>query len=547
MNFIDSGLDFDDGGLERRLASLPVSPMPADLAARCRVLVATGAGSNRGNGPGSRRLILLGTAVVIAAAAAMLAVQFTETPDPGPAMAAAPTLVTEPERKEEPAPAVAPQTSTETASRVTPVRVADVATPFTVRVLPLKNEARNVNARSSIDLFYNAFLAELRAVPGLVLITPESTGVAEGSAESYRLELRFNDAVSPGKWNLMIRAEALIPGPDSRAYLTVPISVMGAEDSPGMARVQVDLLRSLVLPLDQTRRRELLSRLQDRKLDPALRQRALAELHIERVVMPEGGRPGKLQKAPLDEAMIRGALDLVTMSPAGVRETTWRELRGAANPVLVAPLAHAALHDDSQAVRLLAIDMLAQEYAADATTITALKSAATDDPNELVRTVAQKAIAGGAAGDALWRDYVLTTLGDASLTAAQRLEPLSYMDQSRQSMAGLFDDAAMKSLAPLFPSMFSGGFQMESLARKMMDTLRAVSHPAVVDLYVEALRASVNPITRSAAVNALTEKHSNDERARKALEAVAAGDPDPSLRQKAADALSAGATPPPGT
>jgi hypothetical protein len=45
----------------------------------------------------------------------------------------------------------------------------------------------------------------------------------------------------------------------------------------------------------------------------------------------------------------------------------------------------------------------------------------------------------------------------------------------------------------------------------------------------------------------LAEKHSKDERARKALEAVAAGDPDPALRQKAGDALGAGATPPPGT
>jgi hypothetical protein len=545
VNFTDAGFDFDDGDLERRLACLPVPPMPADLAARCRVLVATGVGSNRSRG--SRRLILLGTAAVIAAAAAMLAVQFTGAPESTHATAAVPARVTEPERTEEPAPAVAPQTSTEVAPKITPVPAADVATPFTVRMLPLKNEARNVNARTSIDFFYNAFLAELRAVPGLVLITPESTGVAEGSVESYRLELQFNDAVLPGKWNLMIRAEALLPGPDSRAYLTVPISVMGAEDSPGMAAAQVDLLRSLVLPLDQARRRQLLSRLQDRKLDPALRQRALTELHVARVVMPEGGRPGKLQTPPLDEAMIRGAMDLVASSNAGVRETTWRELRGAANPVLLAPLAHAALHDESQAVRLLTIGMLAQEYATEPTAISALKAAAVDDPSQLVRTVAQKAIAGGTAGEALWREYVLATLGDATLTAAQRLEPLSYMDQSRQSTAGLFDDAAMKSLAPLFPAMFSGGFQMESLARRMMDSLQAVSHPAVVDLYVEALRASVNPMTRSAAVRVLAEKHSKDERARKALESVAAGDPDPSLRQKAADALSGAATPPPGT
>jgi len=537
MNFIDTGLDFDDGNFERRLAALPVPPMPANLAARCRGLVAAGAVPVSARRRSSR-VVLLGAAVIVAAAAAVL-VRKSDLPPAAAAVGPVPVPqdagLAQDQRV---VPSVESPAAVKPVSSVGSPAIAKVPTPFTVKVLPLKNEARNAEARSSIELFHATFLRGLRDIPGLTLITPESTGVAEGTEAPYQLEFSGSDDTSPGKWIMRINAKALVAGSTASTFMTLPILILGEEGDPASVAVaQLELARNILFPQDPGRKQQLQSRLLDRTLDPSVRLQALTDLRLPRLVAPEDGRPGRIQKAPLEDAVIPGAVDLATASDEKMRASAWQVLRGAGNPSLVAPLAQAARHDQSEEVRLLAVTMLSEDFAADPAAAAALKVAATDEPRQLVRMVAQKAIAGGAAGDDLWRDYVRATLGDASLDAAERLAPLRYMSESGQRLTGVLDDEAWQSIAPLVRPMWAGDARLARLGRSLIDDAQTNSNPVVIDLCVEALRVAANPYTRTAALHTLATKFRDDERARKALESAAASDPDPGVRQKAAEAL----------
>ena len=538
MNFIDSELQFDDENFERRLAALPVPAMPADLESRCRRLVATGvtpAGAGRRR---SRGLVLLGATVAVAAAAAALFGQFDLPSAEGPVDPLAVPQEAQARPDQQVTPAVKPAATARPASPAESAPIAKAFTPFSVRVLPLKNEARNAEARSSIELFHATFLGGLRDIPGLTLITPESTGVAEGTESPYQLEFAGSDDTTPGKWIMRINAKALVAGSTASTFMTLPILIQGAEGDPASVAVaQVDLVRNILFPQDSGRKQQLQSRLLDRTLDPSVRFQALTDLRLPRLVAPEAGRSGRIQKSPLEEAAIPGAVDLATASDEKMRVATWRALRGAGNPSLVAPAVQAARHDDSEEVRLLAVTMLSQDFPADPAAAAALQGVATDEPRQLVRMVAQKAVAGSATGDDLWRDYVRASLKDASLDAAQRLAPLSYMSESGQKLTGVLDDEAWQSLSSLVRPMWAGDARLAELGRSLIDDAQTTSHPAVIDLCVEALRVAVNPGTRRAALHTLNTKFRDDERARKAIESAAASDPDPGVRQKAAEAL----------
>ena len=84
--------------------------------------------------------------------------------------------------------------------------------------------------------------------------------------------------------------------------------------------------------------------------------------------------------------------------------------------------------------------------------------------------------------------------------------------------------------------MWTGDVELQNLGRTLIDSV-GISHPVVVDLCIEAVHGAAGYVNRAAAVRVLAGKYRNDERARGALETVAASDPDPALRQLASEAL----------
>ncbi|HXR51812.1 MAG TPA: hypothetical protein VN762_06710, partial [Steroidobacteraceae bacterium] len=175
----------DDEGIERYLTALAVPPMPEDLPARCRRLVAANDASASSGIRNARsgRLILLGTLLAVGAAAAMLIMQFAPAPEK-----VAPVQASVPEAAE-PA-AAAPAVDVAEVRKTTTAPLAQAPKPFVVRVLPLQNGAQDVPTRLAIETFYASQLERLRSVPGLTLITSQSTGIADDTPVTYEISVK---------------------------------------------------------------------------------------------------------------------------------------------------------------------------------------------------------------------------------------------------------------------------------------------------------------------------------------------------------------------
>jgi hypothetical protein len=561
---------FDDGRFERYLAALPVPPMPADLPACCRMRVAANAASysDKAGGKSSRqhrRLILLGTTVVIAAAAAVVA-SLLRAPELFPASASLRQIAaaaTQPYH--ESAPSHESAAAASPTDKVAPDRKVSAALetprPFTVRVLPLQNESQSAVSHAAIEEFYAVFLSTLRRIPGLTLITAESTGISQDTPAAFQLSVKGYGSISSSKWNVDVIARAMSSGANQQALAIVPFSVQGGggglctgaetadlatpcSDPASMAAAQVDAMRKLMFPADPALKRQLESRLLDRMLDPVERMRALTGLRFARLEIAGGqgsaATTARMQAPPMDDATIRGAADLgSTAADPEVRASVWRSLRGAHEPALIEPLLESLQQDGNDEVRIEAITTLAKDYSGESQVRAALLSASRDDSRQLVRMIAQRTVTDGVAGEAMWRDYVVTTLKDATLPGMQRLEPFSYtvLNDSPKQVAAILDDEGLQTLVAVFPSAWSGSPKSETLARAVVAALQWSSSPFVVDFYAEALRQARNPMTRAASVKALAAGWRADPRAREALQAVAVSEPDPELRKIATDAL----------
>ncbi|HYP80365.1 MAG TPA: HEAT repeat domain-containing protein [Steroidobacteraceae bacterium] len=578
MNYQKDDSGPDDGGVEKYLAALPVPPMSAGLAARCRMLVAANdaAASSRPRNARSGRLILLGGSLAVSAAAAMLIIQFrptTEVVAPVQPTGGEAVKDSVPEQSAETVTAAVPIAGVPAAGKNAVVPAPIAQKPFTVRVLPLQNGAQDALSRSAVETFYMSLLDRLRAVPGLTLLTPQSAGTADDAPAAYEISVKGYGSVSAGKWNVELKAQAWSVGADRRVLATVPFSVQGGagefctgeqasstgrpcSDPASMASTQVDMMRNVLFPADPAATSRVRAQLLDSSLDPAARLAALTELRYPRLIIPDdaaaaAGTPARLAPPTLDDAALRGALGLAsTAADPAARISTWRALRGMHHPALVEALVKAMNQDDSERVVLQVTTMLAQDFLAEPLAASALKAATQDHPSQLVRMISQRAVTGGAAGDALWREYVIDTLKDTSLPVGQRLDPFIYMVGSdrtpdARNVGAFLDDTALRALAMVFPSVWSSGRDAERLARPLVNALQLAKGPAVLDLYAEILRHAIDPMTRWVAVRVLVRDYRNDPRTRTALELVAATDPNPELRKLAAESLQQGSGPAP--
>jgi hypothetical protein len=516
---------------------------------------------------GASRRILVGTVLAVAAAASMLAVQLIRVPAPEGAAttadaaviteAAAPTGpaagVAEPEPVlvKGPLPASTAVESPPDAGRAAAVEAPVAVKPFTVRMQPLRNEAREVDARAAIDLYYTALVAGLRAVPGLTLVELEAADTGASVPGEYRLSA-FGNAAQSQKVMLGISEGAGdMPGGGAGArFVTQRIvdvvptcsnaSPNSAErascnDPASVAAAMVDMLRTRIFPPDPSLNKYLQERLTDARLDPNQRLKALMDLTALKGM-------GKTAAAKLDDAAVRGATELATKSSDPLmRAQVWQALRGVRHAGLLQPLMSAARDDADGDVRLQAVATLATDFAEDEHARAALQSIAREDSRPLVRALAQR----GLNGDAAWKDYVVASLKDTNRPIAERMEAFMYHMYQPSPGGGflmsmdsrkILDDEVIKALGKALPQASSLP-DVKRMTGQLVGDLAQVKSATADAVLAELLEPGSEPGLRRAVITQLA-RRSSESRVRSMLEKIRGGDADPQLRELAEQALS---------
>lgn len=564
-----------------RLAAIPVPPMSPEFVARCEALAMT-PGRVTPLRRASSRGVLIGTILVVAAAAAMLSMRLMDgQPDAPAAESAAAAVTGEPGDSSVALEASRPAADEPVAGEDHAAIDAPVAA-ITVQVLPLRNEVKHPAGRKAVSSTYAAFIERLRGVPGVTVVVADS-GATASPAPNYRISMTGEEGIwgpdSDHKFGGRFQTDILMPNGAARIQSYGSYSVQVApgcvtdpqahgletgrlvcSDAEGTAANLVGNLRKSEFPPDPALRRELKSRLLDRSLDVLQRQQALNDL-----VRFGGGYGGykafiEYNKNLADPALIRGAVDLATTSSdPKVRAGVWTVLRGSGNTGLISPLLAALGRDADGDVRLHAVVMLAGEFAGDARVQAALAVASRQDTRPLVRAVAHRASAGSAA-EADWRKYIVASLKDSSRPAAERVEallhqmnlgPTSHRFGSATSTIvqslEMLDDDAIRTLALTLPEVATQSPVMLQAAYTLLGNMGQSDRPAVTELLLDLLDSGTTKLSRENTTELLGERarELGDARAYAMLEKLSANDPDPRVRQVAADALKAKASAPP--
>ncbi len=526
---------------------------------------------------------MIAAILVVAAAAAMLSVHLVDRQPAAPVAAvalvpAAGTSSDHPIAASSAAPAASGPVARE--DKGEPIEAAVAA--FTVRVLPLRNEVKNPAGKGVVASMYAAFLDRLSAVPGVTLLAADA-GAAGSQAADYQVTITSEE----GDWGSdngrqfggEFQADILLPtgairGSSYSSYMVevapgcvtdpraagLEVGMIACWDADGVAAELVGRLRKAVFPPDPTLRRELQARLVDRSLGMQQRQQALLDLAYFGGV--NGGRKALTEpnKTLRDPAVIRGAVELATTAnDPKTRALVWSVLRGTGSANLIPPLLAALGRDADGGVRLAALGALAAEFRGDPRVQAALKSAAERDARPMVRVLAQRA-ASGPDAEAEWKQYIVASLKDSGRPAAERIEALLYqmnllIGAGVQANAplnigptlGMLDDDAIRMLAEVLPAAAAESSILQQSANQLVSNLGYVGSPVTTDLLLAILSDGSTSLSRPTATEALgTAAHrQNDSRAYAMLERLGAGDPDPRVRQIAADALKARSSMPP--
>jgi hypothetical protein len=545
--------------LEQRLRmSLAIcEPGPQPLAAVMAQLSAAGP-----RAPGGRRrgrIIIVSAVLALAAAAGMLAAHLTSIPEPIstalPVTAAAvaavpaePALAGRTDGAVTPAPATNAVVQAPTAMPAPAEPMQPAAASFTVLVQPLQFETEAAAARSRAQQYFDALLDELRAVPDLVLLGPDG---GNGAAQAeFRITVTADDTRDMEKlagkamWQVSLRTEVWRGGAYRQEFqgsggaggTLDPPSCPQGMGQPVKCGPAADAARAVTSLLKVFPATPALAALLRARNDEAVQARtASGEKRV--VINIDPLRTGAT--AVMDARVMQTILERIAQVPAPeARAVLWSSLRGQKQPELLPQLLKALREETAEAVRREVMTQLALDFPDDSATRAALTTAAADEPGTLTGQIARRALS----GDESWRAYVATTVRDTSLSTAQRLDPLNWMIGAAQLdprmdatfktvLPALLDGDGVAVLADLLTvgqkqsaAMLGGLGGMTLLVR-----LGVMDHPAVADLLVACFDAMPSEIT----LRVLAQRR-GDPRVRNKLEAIAAGDADPKLRQVAA-------------
>jgi hypothetical protein len=258
------------------------------------------------------------------------------------------------------------------------------------------------------------------------------------------------------------------------------------------------------------------------------------------------GIPPEMLGAGLDQDFLKGALDLIAATPdAPERTELWHMLddSGLHRKGPVRLLIDAVPREPDEHARLDALNMLARHFADDPQVRAAMREMAITDTSDLVRNAARQAAGGG---DAEVREYIFAIVKNASLSPAQRLEPIAAINSPDQLRDTLGDEDVVRALLEILPALVRDTSQTTSLM-KAIGGLQYVRTPGVVDVLLAVLRAAEDASTDPAygllgmlykrSVISELSRHRDDPRAEAALQKIAYSDANPTMRQAAAIVL----------
>jgi hypothetical protein len=478
-------------------------------------------------------------------------------PVAAPAAVADPALqpMIEPPATAEPPPAAAP--------------IAPPVGAFTVHVRPLTNP-ENLEAGVALALkFRDRLMAQLQAVPNLVLVDPAD---GNNGAVDYEVRLRLEsppgiaremlgemapamhmvlvDAGPPARFaaaDARLAAEAQLSPADRqrnqrarqlmranaivRNGLPMSVSLLDTAAMPSpsggdpvelRAKEVTRMLRNEAFPVDDAYLQSTLATVGNRAEPFNVRSLALSDL------LRIGRRDGY---ASLDAEVIRAGADLAFSEPGNLlRTVVWENMLATRHPELIPQIARALDIEPDTNLRLRLIKFLASDLAGNPDARGVLEVAARGNGQTVVRMAALREVQ----GDANWHAYVAASLVDTSLPDRQRLQAIADMADpaSTQATARLaLDDKALRELIALADR---GAADPENGMRAFnaILALRFVDSPALAERLIEIVRAPVNVQTsltsnnsrgfKTAAIGVASERFPDDPRFRAVLEELAA-------------------------
>ena len=387
---------------------------------------------------------------------------------------------------------------------------------FKVAVAPLILATAERKATLEFQSIYAALLEELRAIPNLELV--ELSSELSVAPDDVDFDLRVKGEARPG-----FRPSALL-----RVYWSAKRGGAGDWSTPTdssvpgtpetIARAAAEQLRRFPFPPEIARPVELEAIVLDTNRPSEERLGALAELKTI---------PQRFAFVGRDERRVVAvaAADIVANSTdPDIRSRVWKAMRKVDDPYLIGPLVDSVLSDDSEQVRVDAVQTLGNNFGHDPKAVAGLEYAFVHDLSPQVRA------------NAHWetldensrRGYLAGTLLREDLSDAARLELLTA---GVSGFRGYVDRQAVQALVDI-----------ASRARSSTEQLVAdegpgrVSAAELVPLLVELLTDNGSEEIRSAAASALL-RHRDEVGVRDTLELAQCDDPSQRVRNQIAYAL----------
>lgn len=413
----------------------------------------------------------------------------------------------------------------------------DAAAAFRARQhATLQDPARRV----ALESFHAELVALLRTVPGLVLFDPGAApGVPQASPPTHRIRIDATletidggPAVEDRMLDFLVLAEAAkAPHPAERALAFAGIDLDARCPRPGRAsRPCLDAHAAAA---------QVVFLLQARNFPPGMRAAQLP------LTLPDdpGAMADHMATLRTEEPEIRAAITALKRHPSIVaaslqsaaadpaaRAGIWRRLRGSGHADLIDPLLESVRHDSGEA-RLQAVATLAADFPAVPRVRTALATLAQEDPQPLLRALANR----GLSGEDTWMAYIASSLADTTRPPEQRIEAFVYHYASGRYAAGLDDISpeSVRTLALLLPEaaprMPQEKVWLDGLRMSLGFRLR--KDQSVMDGLLRMLEPAVPLHTRRVAARMLGSAGGSEPWVRDAVVLALSQDPDPFLQE----------------